>query len=412
MRTAFELGQVIRLFKADYYARYSCTGQVTKVLSCLEQCRTSALGGHVDACPECGYVRVSYNSCRDRHCPKCQGMEWEVWIQARKEDLLPVKYFHVVFTLPHELHPLLLEQRKAGFSALFKAVRQTIHVFSSGQRIQTRMIALLHTRGSNLTFHPHLHCIVPAGGLNALGKWQKFANAHNRCPFLLSIKAMSKVFRAKYIAEISKEIQIPQNVRKELFAKPWVVFCKAPFSNRNIVLEYIGRYSHRVAISNSRIKNIDSTGVTFDYRDYKAGGKHKDMILAGVEFLRRFCLHILPKGFVRIRHYGFLSGSNREKLREIQKQLGQPMSPVKRQRKKWKDICIEKGLEYNLCPECKQEQLVTVEIFKPVKPRAPPWRLPMEATNSVNTRVYATLRCKERCDIRIAPASLCAKMAR
>lgn len=368
MRETLEVGRIIRLFKADFYAQYECSTQVKKVFTCLEQCRTAALGGHVDACPECGYVRVSYNSCRDRHCPKCQGLERELWIQARKEDLLPVKYFHVVFTLPQALHPLLLYHRKIGFSSLFHAAWQTLCAFAHNREIQAGMVALLHTWGSNLTFHPHLHCIVPSGGLNPQGEWAEFPNSQNKSPYLFPVQAMSKIFRAKFVAAFSKEVPLGQSLRKELFAKNWVVFSKYPFYGKEKVLEYIGRYSHRVAISNSRIKAIDEGCVTFDYKDYKQGGKHQLMTLTAVEFLRRFSLHVLPKGFVRIRHFGFLAGCNREKLRKVQGQLGQPLAPLKRTRKKWKEICLDKGLEYNLCPECKQTELITVEVFKPIRP--------------------------------------------
>lgn len=368
MKPPFEVGAIISRFKESFYERHACSRQVRKVFTNLEQCRTRVLGGHVDACPDCGYVRISYNSCRDRHCPKCQGMERELWIQSRKEELLPVKYFHVVFTLPQALHPLLLSQGKFGFRCLFLSSWQTLCAFARNQGVQTGMVALLHTWGSNLTFHPHLHCIVPAGGVTDKGEWKEFPNARNKSPYLFPVKGMSAIFRAKFMALLSEQVKLPQSVRKELFSGQWVVFCKYPFYGRERVVEYIGRYSHRVAISNSRIKAVDEENVTFDYKDYKQGGRHRLMTLTGVEFLRRFSLHVLPKGFVRIRHYGFLAGTNREKLRVVQQELGAPLAPVSRRRKKWKEICVQNELEYSLCPLCKQAQLITVEVFERGRP--------------------------------------------
>lgn len=372
MRSKFELSHIIRQFKDEYYSGYPCPSHVKKVFTSLEQCRTAALGGHVDACPDCGHIRVSYNSCRNRHCPKCQGMERELWIQARKEDLLPVKYFHVVFTLPDTMNRLLLRNMKAGYSCLFRAAWETLNAFAREKGIQSGMTALLHTWGSNLQYHPHLHCVVPAGGMDEEGKWKEFANAANKSPFLFPVKAMSKVFRAKFMAMFTPLVQIPPFLRKQLFEKQWVVYSKYPFNGKERVLEYIGRYSHRVAISNARITDVTQEHVTFRYKDYKAGGNNKLMKITGVEFLRRFSMHVLPQGFVRIRHYGFLAVCNKEKLRTLQRKLGQKEAPEKRVRKKWKDLCREKEMEYNICPECGRRELVTVEIFSPIRP--PPWK--------------------------------------
>lgn len=371
MKPDFEVGRIISRSKDAYLRTYTPHPQVLKVLARLEQCRTSALGGHVDACPECGHVQVSYNSCRDRHCPKCQGMERELRIQARREDLLPVKYFHVVFTLPDTLNPLLLGNMRKGYAALFRSTWKTIETFAGTQGVQPGMITLLHTWGSNLQYHPHLHCIVPAGGLDKQGKWKEFPNAGNDSPFLFSVKAMGKMFRAKFVAMLSAcGVTIPPQMRKQLFGKDWVVFCKFPFKGREMVLEYIGRYSHRVAISNARIKEVDGEFVTFDYKDYKDGAEHKLMKITGVEFLRRFAMHVLPNGFVRIRHYGFLASCNRKKLREVQTQLQQQLSPLRRKKLTWMEIGEQRKLDYNLCPTCKQAQLLTVETLKPI--RSPP----------------------------------------
>lgn len=370
MRGGYELSDIIGLFKDDFFERFPPCAQVSKVLSALAQCRTAALGGHVDECPACGHIKISYNSCRNRHCPKCQGVEREKWIQDRKEELLPVKYFHVVFTLPDTLNGLLAANMKEGYTALFHAAYATLNKFAQSAGFTTGMTAVLHTWGSNLSYHPHLHCIVPAGGIGTDGKWKHAANAFNKSPFLFSVKAMSKVFRAIFVQRLTKTIQIAPSIRKKLFAKDWVVYSKHPFCKPDHVIEYLGRYSHRVAISNQRIEEVSSQEVTFQYKDYRQGGKKKLMSLTGVEFLRRFCFHILPCGFVRIRHYGILATANREVLGDLQQQAGVPVVPKHRRKRKWLEIARENGKEYGVCPQCKSAIMRTIATL-PVA-RAPP----------------------------------------
>lgn len=371
MKNKLEVAHIISRFKESFFAQYCPPEQVRKAFSHMEQCRTSALGGHVDACPECGDVRISYNSCRDRHCPKCQGKEREEWIQARKEDVLPVKYFHVVFTLPDSLNPLALGHMSETYSSLFQAAWKTLEAFSRKKEIQMGMIAILHTWGNNLHYHPHLHCIVPGGGIDTNGVWKDVSGANAENPFLFSVKGMSRMFRAKFVAALGGKVEIPGQIRKKLFDTEWVVYSKAPFKGVDKVIEYLGRYSYRVAISNARIKEVTGSDVTFEYKDYRQNGAHKLMTLTGEAFLHRFSQHILPAKFVRIRHYGFLSGSNRKKLRSIQQQLNVPCSPLKREKKKWTQVCEERWKEYNLCKCCGMAQMITVEVFKPG--RSPPF---------------------------------------
>lgn len=370
MRTAFEVGRIISRFQDAFYRKYAVCPQVRKVFSHLEQCRTASLGGHVDACPQCGVIRISYNSCRNRHCAKCQGIERELWIQSRKEDLLAVKYFHVVFTLPDALNPLALGNMKTLYSGLFRAAWDTLDTFARNKGVQAGMIAILHTWGSNLHYHPHLHCIVPCGGVDDKGQWKSLSGSKPESPFLFPVKAMSKVFRAKLMAALTRKVEIPPQIRKKLFQKEWVVYSKLPFCGVEKVVEYLGRYSHRVAISNNRIKKVTDTTVTFEYKDYREKGKHKLLELPGEEFLHQYSQHILPQGFVRIRHYGFLASRNREKLRNIQMQMGLPPSPLKRKKKKWTEVCKQNWEEYNLCKHCGMAQMVTVQIF--VRIRSPP----------------------------------------
>jgi len=291
-----------------------------RTLSALKKCRTAALGGHIDACDNCDNITISYNSCRNRHCPKCQGKNRENWIQAREAELLPVPYFHVVFTLPEAINTLAIHNPKLVYSCLFEAVWETISLFGKNKGIQMGMVSILHTWGQNLSLHPHLHCIVPGGGIDKQGKW---ANVRVDGKFLFSVKALSKVFRAKYCDKLKEKNSIQyQKIRQQLWEKPWVVFAKRPFGNAKAVVEYLGRYTHKIAISNHRIKSIEEQTVTFVYKDYREKGAKKEMTLSHEEFIRRFSLHILPKRFVKIRHYGFLSSTwKRQKLKLLQQQL-------------------------------------------------------------------------------------------
>lgn len=329
-----------------------------KTLGALQHCRTSALGGHVDVCTECGVIHVSYNSCRNRHCPKCQGHKRREWIEKREQELLPCTYYHVVFTLPFELNLLALHQPKAVYAALFNAAWQTIHQFGRQQGIQMGMIAVLHTWGQNLSLHPHLHCIVPGGGIDRLGKWQKHVGGSfplrgkNKGGYLFAVKALSKVFRAKYVQQLRANGIEDKPLIESLFQKEWVVYARRPFGGPGQVIEYLGRYTHKVAISNHRIQNVTPAEVTFGYKDYRNGSRQKQMTLSNAEFTRRFAQHILPQRFVRIRHYGILSCTwKRGKLQQLQKQL------------KINRLAVKAKTLLRKCPCCKTGMLVTIEVF-------------------------------------------------
>ena len=340
-----------------------------RTLSAIRRCRTSSLGGHIDACDACGNISISYNSCRNRHCPKCQGHKREAWIQNRIADLLPVPYFHVVFTLPSELNHLALHRPKEVYDALFASAWQTLGCFAQTKALQAGMIALLHTWGQNLSLHPHLHCIVPGGGVDNNGKWQ---NIRSDGKFLFPVKAMSNVFRAKYVQNVTKKIELDKGVRKALFAKPWVVYAKRPFGNATSVVEYLGRYSHKIAISNQRLKAIDEQTVSFEYKDYKQGGKKKLMTLTHKEFIRRFAQHILPRAFVKIRHYGFLSSTwKRGKLKVLQGKL--------------RKVGIEKKghTKHRKCPCCKEGNLIMIEYLAK---RGPPSQAPSSDSQKLDFR--------------------------
>ena len=332
-----------------------------RTLSAVRRCRTAALGGHIDACDQCGKINISYNSCRNRHCPKCQGKNREDWIQARTTELLPVPYFHVVFSLPDSINSLAMQDPRLVYDILFESTWETLKTFGKKKEIQSGMIAVLHTWGQNLSLHPHLHCIVPGGGVDKNGKWQ---NIRGDGKFLFPVKALSKVFRAKYCEKLKE--RSPDNytrVKKQLWEKQWVVFAKKPFGCPKSVVEYLGRYTHKIAISNNRIQAIDDKNVTFDYKDYQQNGLKKQMTLAHEEFIRRFTLHILPKRFVKIRHYGFLSSTwKRQKLKLLQEKL--KVHPFVKPTKESK---IRK------CQCCKTGNLHTILVFDQRGP--PAWYL-------------------------------------
>jgi hypothetical protein len=316
------------------------------------------MGGHIDACTDCGVMRISYNSCRNRHCPKCQGNQREKWIQKREEELLPVPYFHVVFTLPDLLNPLALHQPKAVYDSLFEAAWGTIKAFGYDPKhlgAQTGMIAILHTWGQTLNLHPHLHCIVPGGGLTKAGKWK---TAKSQGKYLFPVKAMSKVYRAKFMESIKRKIStIDKKLTDDLYKKQWIVFAKRPFGNTQSVIEYLGRYTHKIAISNHRIQAIDKNGVTFSYKDYRKNGQQQEMTLEGMEFIRRFSMHILPKGFVRIRHFGILSsGRKKSNIPLIKSQMPFSIQLFAEPR-------IMQTYNPKLCIHCQTETMVTLEIL-------------------------------------------------
>lgn len=353
MQPSHEVAEVFEKYWDNIADLHLNTWQL-RTLNAIRCCRTAALGGHIDACDGCGKMSISYNSCRNRHCPTCQGEKRESWIAAREKELLPVPYFHVVFTLPHELNQLAMHEAKAVYDALFEASWATLCHFSGGNK--PGMIALLHTWGQNLSLHPHIHCIVPSGTVNKSGTMFRWKNVRPDGKFLYSVKAMSKVFKAKYLQILREKItdKFPQKLRNELFKKNWVVFANSPFGNAKSVVEYLGRYSHKVAISNHRILAVTNSTVCFGYKDYKDSSKTKQLTLSHREFIRRFAQHILPKRFVRIRHYGILSSTwKRGNLKILQETLWKTELPIK----------AVKGLKVRPCPCCKTGTLRTILSF-------------------------------------------------
>jgi len=296
-----------------------------RTLHALRKCRTKALGGHLDWCTNCNKLHLQFNSCRNRHCPTCQGHKQHQWIQARRKELLNVPYFHVVFTIPHHLNPIALSQPKVLYKILFDSVWETLSAFGNNPKhlgAKLGMIAILHTWGQNLSLHPHLHCIVPKGGVTKAGYWKKGTGKND---FLFCVKALSIKFRGVFVAKLRKQLpEIKQEVYDKLFDKKWIVYAKPPFGKPENIIEYLGRYTHKIAISNYRILAIDKVKkeVAFSLKEYRNGGKKTILTLSTNAFIRCFQNHILPKGFTRIRHYGYLSSSwKKEKLPQLQLQL-------------------------------------------------------------------------------------------
>ena len=379
MRAAHSVADILEIEQQELQ-KLSLTSWHFRTLQAIRRCRTPAMGGHIDKCDCCKKLHISYNSCRNRHCPSCQGHKREAWIRAREGELLNVPYFHMVFTLPHEFNSFALSHGKIMYGSLFKAAWQTLQQFGDNPKHlggKMGMIAILHTWGQNLSLHPHLHCIVPGGGLSKSGQWK---SAKNKGKYLFNVEVMSPVFRAKYVDLIRKsELKITQKIYNEVFKKKWVIFAKRPFARPENVVEYLGRYTHKIAISNYRTLKIDQEKgqVTFTAKDYRHGDKKIVLTLSTQEFIRRFALHILPKGFTRIRHYGILSSSwKKEKLPELQAALATKKTTV---------LTTEKPILHRRCPSCKKGKLHTVLLFDA---RGPPtdWKQLFKAkTLIINT---------------------------
>jgi len=377
-RSKHELADIIHRFRGALEKQYDLPVQVKKTLTVLGNCRTAAMGGHVSACTACGTEKISYNSCRNRHCPKCQTVNKERWILAREAELLRVPYFHMVFTIPHCFNEVLPKHATEVYNALFKASWQTIQSFAEDAKFlgaKAGMVSILHTWGDaalrqQLWLHPHVHCIVPGGGITKSGKWK---GAKYKDKYLFPKRAMSLVFRAKFMAALRAKMPIPQSIAKQAFKQKWVVYAKRPFASPKTVVEYLGRYTHKVAISNHRLQKVDSKQVSFSYKDYRDSSQNKVMEVSGVEFLRRFVQHILPHGFVRIRHYGFLASKNKSKeLNRAKADLNQPKWEKKHY--SWQEIAEEKlGIQLNQCPHCKSNTLKMIRSLEPE--RGPPARV-------------------------------------
>jgi len=367
MKPRYELARIIRDYGQEFADQYQPLKHHQKVLRAIKICRTAELGGHIDRCTDCDHERIAYNSCRNRHCPKCQTTNRERWILARKEDLLDCSYFHVVFTIPQELNLFCLKYPKELYNILFQASKETLMTFGNDAKhlgAQMGMIALLHTWGQNLQLHPHIHLIVPGGGFTANGKWK---SCRSKGDFLFPVKAMSLVYRAKFMEKfraflLEKQGLIDLELRRTLYSKNWIIYAKQPFIGPDQVIEYLGRYSHKIAISNHRILNVSEGKITFSYKDYRQNGATKTMTLEATEFLRRFCMHILPPKFVKIRHYGFLANRAKHKLKMEQFIKGKLATP--KEKLDYKIIAkTQLGFDVDQCPCCKTGRMIRIMNF-------------------------------------------------
>lgn len=360
MQALYKVADVLNL-EVDHLQEIAHTGWNARALHAVRKCRTKALGGHLDWCMDCKKLHLQFNSCRNRHCPTCQGHKQHQWIEARTQELLPVPYFHVVFTLPDHLNFVAVRYPQVLYKILFDSVWETLSAFGDNPKhlgAKLGMIAVLHTWGQNLSLHPHLHCIVPGGGVSRAGFWKKGSSKDD---FLFSVKAMGSKYRGCFVARLRKALpELPQSLYDDLFKKQWVVYAKAPFGKPENVIEYLGRYTHKIAISNHRILNFDEADrtVTFRLKNYKKGGEKTTLTLSTKEFIRRFQLHILPKGFTRIRHYGFLSSSwKKDRLPKLQLQLaGKDLTHIEM-------VAAQDKSLHRKCPSCKKGTLITLLTF-------------------------------------------------
>jgi len=386
-RHRLELADVFRKHGDDYLSQQRASFEQRRVLSAIQLCRTQALGGHVEECDRCGHRRVAYNSCRNRHCPKCQGSACAQWMQARAAELLPVPYFHVVFTLPETLAPLALQNKRVMYDLLFRAAAQTLQEVAADPRhlgARIGFLAVLHTWGQNLMHHPHVHCIVASGGLSPdQSRW--IAGSKK---FLLPVRVLSRVFRGKYLFWLKRafhggklqfhgkleglrnasqfERQLTTSVRRE-----WVVYAKPPAGGPQQVLKYLARYTHRVAISNRRLLQLKEGRVTFSYKDYADRNRTKQMTLAATEFIRRFLLHVLPSNFMRIRHYGFMANRFRSetlgRCRELLLDNKNSVSFLATTTA----LAVTSGADrpsQGCCPSCHEGRMQIVETLRPCRP--------------------------------------------
>ena len=364
-----------------------------RVMSAIELCRTAALGGHVERCDACGHQRIAFNSCRNRHCPKCQSLARARWLEARQAELLPTEYFHVVFTVPEQIAAIAYQNKRALYGMLFQASAETLRTIAADPQhlgAQIGFLAILHTWGQNLLHHPHVHCVVPGGGISAdASRWVAC-----RPGFFLPVRVLSRLFRRLFLEQLRQAFTagklrffgaLERLHDAHAFAEylapaaqaEWVVYAKRPFGGSAQVLNYLGRYTHRVAISNNRLLSLANGHVTFLWKDYKHGAAKRTMTLEAPEFIRRFLLHVLPAGFQHLRSYGFLGNRYRDtKLALCRRLLGEPMrlAEVSKPSHDYRDLYERlTGTSLHDCPICGRGHMLCIETFPAASlPRAPP----------------------------------------
>ena len=389
-RPRLEVADVVRRYGPAYRAAHACSRMQQRVLRAIAACRTALLGGHLEQCDACGHQRPAYNSCANRHCPKCQALARARWLAARQAELLDTAYFHVVFTVPEAIAAIACQNKAVVYGILFRTSAETLRTSAADpQHLGAALgfLAVLHTWGQTLGHHPHLHCVVPGGGLAPDGtRWIAC-----RPGFFLPVRVLSRLFRRLFLAQLQSAyargrlhfagplaaLQDPAAFARALGAlraTEWVVYAKPPFGGPAQVLEYLGRYTHRVAISNERLLNVDAGQVRFRWKDYRHHERQKTMTLDAAEFLRRFLLHVLPAGFHRIRHYGWLGNRHRaSKLAQCRALLAMPpVLPAPTAPRDYRDVYEAlTGVSLRVCPVCQQGQMVWIAPLAPGT-RAPP----------------------------------------
>jgi len=367
-RPQYEIADIIRQFGAHFTAEYQPNSYQQRVLNALSICRTSELGGHKEVCDCCTKQRISYNSCRNRHCPKCQGSKQAFWVEDLLETTLEVKHYHIVFTVPHELNTICQLDSQWFYSRLFSVVWETLRQLGYTRfGVETGAVCVLHSWGQNLSLHPHIHCIVPAVGETLAGNRKEIGSQGK---YLYPVKQLSLVFRAKLMGCIKGNLKkqslsgLYEPLLEQAWNKSWVVFCEPSMAKAEHVVRYLGQYTHRVAITNQRIISVDEKNVTFQHKDYRDGAKQKPVTLGGVEFLRRFCQHILPHRFVKIRRYGIYSSRARALKEKVN-----PKMQIKHRAKETTQERIKRltGFDVYRCPYCKQGTMQLVEELPRVR---------------------------------------------
>jgi hypothetical protein len=390
-RSGPEVADVFRRYGNAYRERHDATlpRAQRRVMTAIERCRTAALGGHVDQCDQCGHQRISYNSCRNRHCPKCQSLARAEWLEDRRAEILDTQYFHVVFTVPEEIAVIAYQNKEVVYGILFRMAAETLRTIAADPRhlgAEIGFFTVLHTWGQNLLHHPHLHCVVTGGGLSPDGsRWIAC-----RTGFFLPVKVLSRLFRRLFVEALEKAFDTGElqffaalaSLRdRDVFRRhlapvrqaDWVVYAKPPFAGPDQVLDYVGRYTHRVALSNDRLLDIEDGKVCFRWKDYRQNSRRKTMTLDAEEFIRRFLLHVLPDRFQRIRYYGLLGNRHRgEKLALCRALLGMPEPETDDTVKGYRDRCEElTGVSLWECPVCRHGRMIQVEVLEPGAPRPP-----------------------------------------
>ena len=364
-----QIQKILEIGLEKYNKEHKVIGYKQKVMNAIRNCKTGAIGAHKYVCDECGHEEIAYNSCRNRHCPNCQTGKKLKWIESRKEEVLNIKYYHIVFTIPSELYVIAIQNQEKIYKILFKASAETLQELAEDSKYlgaEIGFFSVLHTWGQNLMYHPHVHLVVTGGGLTQIGKW-----VEKEEDFFIPVKVMSRKFRGKFLDYMkrekiefygeNKDLENPANYNnliENMYNKEWVVYCKEPFANANSVIQYLGRYTHRVAISNERIVKIEDGKVTFKWKDYKDNNKIKEMIVSIEEFIRRFSLHILPPKFMKIRYYGLLG--NRNKKKKLLKCKILTRTKIYKNKKLPALELLKKSLgkDFNLCPLCKKGHML------------------------------------------------------